>query len=251
MNSIVEVGFVSATSTTLYWVIGDPVNGKIGTFQIGPEEFWTDVTDDVVSWRTDRGSTRGEGPVLRYTEGTCEIVLDNPDGRYDPLNPDGPYVIAGISQIDAMRMVRIRATHNSDTWQIFRGYADRWACEYPSPVDGTCTLSATDAQKVIHRSPRDITGAGGAGELAGARIHRILDSIDWPTEDRDIDTGNTTLQATALEGDAWDEMVLVQDTEAGHLYVDATGKVVFRDRHAIFTDDRSITSQATFGQGTG
>jgi hypothetical protein len=249
VESIVEVGFVAATSTTLYWVIGDPVNGKIGTAQVGPEEFWTDVTSDVISWRSDRGSTRGEGPVLRYTEGTCEITLDNYDGRYDPLNLDGPYVIAGVSQVDAMRLVRIRATHNGETWQVFRGYADRWTVEYPGPDRGTCTLTATDAQKVIHRSPRASSAPVGGGELSGARINRILDSIDWPLEDRMIDAGNTTLQATTLEGDAWDEMVLVQDTEAGHLYVDATGKVVFRDRHAVFQDDRSATSQATFGQG--
>src|SRR5438046_562465 len=121
MTAIVEVGFVAATSTFPYWVIGDPVNGRIGTFQVGPEEFWTDVTADVISWQVDRGSTRGEGPVLRYTEGTASVVLDNDDGRYDPLNPDSPYVIAGVSQVDAMRLVRIRATHNGQTWQLFRG----------------------------------------------------------------------------------------------------------------------------------
>jgi len=45
------------------------------------------------------------------------------------------------------------------------------------------------------------------------------------------------------------ELLLVQDTELGELYVDAQGRVVFRNRQAMLTEARSTTSQAEFGDG--
>src|SRR5260370_42504631 len=42
---------------------------------------------------------------------------------------------------------------------------------------------------------------------------------------------------------------LPADTEAGELYVDGAGRVVFRNRQAILTDSRSNTAQGAFGDG--
>jgi hypothetical protein len=86
------------------------------------------------------------------------------------------------------------------------------------------------------------------GELSGARVHRIADSAGWPATDRLIDAGQSALQGTTLEGDPWSELLLVQDTEIGEVYIDAAGRLVFKDRHAILTEPLSTTSQAIFGR---
>ena len=39
-----------------------------------------------------------------------------------------------------------------------------------------------------------VTGAT-AGDLSGTRINEILDQISWPATARDVDAGQTTLQA--------------------------------------------------------
>jgi hypothetical protein len=44
-----------------------------------------------------------------------------------------------------------------------------------------------------------------------------------------------------------DELQLTAETEMGELYVNGNGFLIFRRRHAICTDTRSNTSQATFG----
>jgi hypothetical protein len=55
------------------------------------------------------------------------------------------------------------------------------------------------------------------------------------------------VQGTTLDGDAWTELLLVQDTEIGEVYIDPAGRVVFRGRHGAIEDTRSNTPQAVFG----
>jgi len=70
-----------------------------------------------------------------------------------------------------------------------------------------------------------------AGQLSGARINNLLDAISWPATMRDIDAGQTTMQAdpgtarTALAA-----CQTVATSEYGAFYVDATGSFVFQDR---------------------
>jgi hypothetical protein len=54
------------------------------------------------------------------------------------------------------------------------------------------------------------------------------------------------VQATTLDGTILELMQQTALSEAGELYVDASGVVVFRNRHAVLTDTRSNTSQCTF-----
>jgi hypothetical protein len=63
-----------------------------------------------------------------------------------------------------------------------------------------------------------------------------------------IATGNSTVQATDLSGDALSELQRVAESEIGELYMDARGRVVFRNRQALITDFRSANVVATLGQ---
>lgn len=138
---------------------------------------------------------------------------------------------------------------SSVTFDLFKGYIDQWQVEWTADVDSQVTVPCTDGFKVLSAINRAPVGAVGAGENAGARVTRVLDSASWPASDRQIATGNSTMQATTLEGDALSELYITSDSEIGELYINASGKVVFRNRQAIFTDTKSINVQAKFGDG--
>jgi hypothetical protein len=88
-------------------------------------------------------------------------------------------------------------------------------------------------------------------ELSGARVERILDlpEVAWPTDKRDIDTGNSFMSDTDIaEGtQAISYLQLVATSEAGEVFVSKDDKFVFKERNStpnvsevVFTDEASI-----------
>ncbi|MFF4779405.1 hypothetical protein ACFY05_41980 [Microtetraspora fusca] len=208
-----------------------------------------DVSDWVRGLTIRRGASRANTPILRYEPGTCTVTLDNSDRRFDPTHLDGPYVSGGRTQVTPMRVVRVRAAWDGHTYDLFRGYIDSWDITWWDPDDSEAVLQVTDAFKVLANYQRPATSPVGHGELSGARITRILDSINWASSDRIISPGNTSLQPTTLEGEALAELQLVADSDLGEFYVDGSGRVVFRGRYGVSLDERSNTPQAVFGDG--
>lgn len=230
-----------------YWYMD---NIAVAGAKIGPVAgTWTDVTP----WArhgitTRRGSSRITSPVIRYEAGQATVTLDNTDRRFDPTNLTGPYATGTRSKVTPMRPLRIRATWNSVTYDLFRGFVDEWDVDHVADVYSEAVVTATDAFKVLNNRKRAaVEPPVGAGEDSGDRVDRILDSIGWPNADRSVTVGDSTLQATTLEGDALAELQAVAESDIGELYIDAAGKVVFRNRHAILLESRSNTVQATFG----
>lgn len=87
-----------------------------------------------------------------------------------------------------------------------------------------------------------------ASELTSARLDHLFDAGGFTHTT--IDTGQSTMPAALLGGgDLLSAALDVVKAERGEMYADPwdSGKVRFRDRHALWTDSRSITSQVTFG----
>lgn len=245
----IDVGF-TATAAGGVFTVGHPTLGQVGVNPIGASDIWTDVTAQVRSWSVKRGSSQGDSSTLRYDPGTCTIEFNDGFRWFDPENLSGPFVTAGVTQVEAMRRVRIRAVWNGVTYPIFYGYADDWLPSYQGNSWTYTTLPATDSSVLLSSQTRDaLVSPVGSGEASGARVSRILDAFGWPSTDRVIATGDTTLQATDMSGSPLSELQLVQDTEQGEFYIDAQNRAVFRNRRASITDSRSNTSQATFGDG--
>lgn len=243
-----EAGFSTPfTGTALQ--LSDAYQGILGTNTLGTDDLWVDISPYVRSWSTRRGASRQAGVNLRYEAGICTVELNNADRRFDPTNLAGPYVSAGASQVGPMVRIRALATWGTSTWPLFYGYADDWRIEYQPPSWSRATLTATDAFKVFASYDRLASAPTGAGETSGARIGRILTSISWPTENRLVATGDTSVKDTTLADNVLTELLLVQDTELGEFYMDAAGRAVFRNRQATYTDTRSTTAQAVFGDG--
>ncbi|MFG3326335.1 hypothetical protein [Micromonospora chersina] len=243
---IVEIGFTAAlTGTVLH--LDDSMRGRLDSATLAATDLFTDVTQWFVSGSTRRGATRSSGPTLRYEAGTATLTFRNDDRRFDPTNLSGPYVAGGVSQVEPMRAVRIRASYNGQTWPLWRGFTDQWSVNYDGPDSSYATVTCFDAFGVFSAYDRGAVAAVGAGETSGARISRILDSIAWPTTDRMIATGDETVQATTLADNVLTELLLTTDTELGELWMDADGRARFRSRSASYTALRSAYPQATFG----
>jgi hypothetical protein len=152
--------------------------------------------------------------------------------------------------------VRVRAIWNGTAYPLFSGFADSWTPEDGRNYAGRyaeATVAASDGQKVLNGITLPAAGAAGAGETTGARITRILNAAMWYTGSgqRDTDAGNSTVQAYAGGDTAWNLMQAAADAEIGELYLNGSGQLVFRARHAILTDTRSTVPQAVFGDSPG
>jgi len=246
------INFDAAPDVAARFHLDDAILGVLDTATLAEADIWSDVTPYLKGQISiGRGSRRVDEPVLRYEAGTTSIVLRNDDRRFDPTNLSGPYVSGGVTQVEPMRKLWLRANWGGTAYDLFQGYIDAWDLSWVEPSWSEVTVTATDAFKVLGNYDRIAVGAVGTGEDSGARVNRILESVLWPAVDRLVSTGNSTLQATTLEGDALTELFLVADSELGELYVDQAGQVTFRNRHAMLQDARSNTSQATFGDGGG
>lgn len=87
-----------------------------------------------------------------------------------------------------------------------------------------------------------------SGSATGTHVSRILDYIGIPNTARAIATGNKTIGSYELPGGSGlDYLNRLAETEGCQFYVDRSGILTFRGRQAQWTDSRSLTSQATFG----
>lgn len=249
----VEVALSAATSTYGLWDAG-----IWDTSTWGPDIVWTDVSAYVRRVGTDRAfgrGTKGAGGLQVWQSGTASVVLNNRDGRFSPANMSSPYVSGGITQIRPLRPIRITAAYAGVTYPIYRGYVldwlESWSGGATGKGDAVSTLPCADEFSALGAVDGMAVTPTGAGELAGARVHRWLDAAGH-TGVRDIDVGVTTLQATDLSDDTLQGLEETVKAEGGALYVAADGAVTFDQQTALIDNSRSITSQATFADdGTG
>lgn len=244
---------VQAPGTLL---LDDPAFGLLDTATLGTSDTWANLSGWVRSGSVTQPATRQEGPLWSAGAGTAGIILRNDDGRFDPDNAAGPYAAAGASALVPMTPVRASATWDGVTYPLFSGFADSWEPEDGSNYAGRyaqATLAATDGQKVLAGITLPAATPAGAGELAGARVSRVLNLAGWYTGTgrRRVAAGNSALNAYAGGDTAWNLMQAAADAEIGDLYLDGSGTLVFRERDAILTDARSATVQAVFGDMPG
>jgi hypothetical protein len=175
--------------------------------------------------------------------GTASFLLNNISKDYSPEYSSSPLV----GNVLPSRPVRLQATHNSTTYTLFRGFTDNFEV-LPNRMDRSVSVSCLDAMAGF----RDIEISTPVYDAiqTGTAIGYILDAISWPSGDRDLDAGATTIRFWWEEGtDAWAalEKVLAAEGTPALVYVDpSTNKFVFRDRHHRLIRTASTTSQVTF-----
>jgi hypothetical protein len=204
-----------------------------------------DVSNQVNRIETNRGRTALSD---EFQTGSLTLRIVDQNGDFNPQNVSGPY----YNLLTPMKKVQITATYGLVTYPIFAGYITSYVTTYPQESEdvATTTIQAVDAFRLAQLAQISTVTGATAGELSGARINDILDQISWPTSQRDIDAGLTTLQADpGTDRTALQALFAVANSEYGAIYVSADNNFVFQDRGVtvasiagtptVFTDDGS------------
>ena len=205
-----------------------------------------DVSNQVDSIRTNRGRTALSDI---FQTGTMSLRIIDQNGDFNPMNTASPY----YTLLNPMRKVTITASYDGTTYPIFAGYITSYDTTTPRDVGEVVytTIQAVDGFRLFQNAQITTVASATAGQTTGTRIGKILDQIGWPLGMRDIDAGQTTVQAdpgtlrTSLGA-----MQLVTSTEYGSFYMDALGNAVFQDR-ALTSSSVAGTPVVFNDDGTG
>lgn len=205
-----------------------------------------DVSDLVDSIKTNRGRTALSDV---FQTGTMSLRIIDQTGAFNPMNPSSPY----YNLLTPMRKVTITATYGTTTYPIFAGYITSYNTTTPRDVGEIVytTIQAVDGFRLFQNAQITSVTDATAGQTTGTRIGKILNQVGWPSSQRDIDTGQTTVQVdpgnlrTSLGA-----LQTIESTEYGALYMDAFGNVVFQDR-ALTSSSVAGTPTVFNDNGTG
>lgn len=220
---LVEIGFdLTETGTGPFFRLDDPVRGKLDNedWLLGGTLFY-DVTDYVRSIAIKRGKNQA---LDQYDAGLLNVVFNNNDRTFDPEYEASLY----YTQIIPKRQIRI----SSGGVLQFYGLIDDWNLTYEPDGDSLASASASDAFSFF--ANQTILERTNSVQQSGDRLNAILSlpEIDWPLEERDIETGAMQLGAdtVAANTNALDYIRLISRSEPGSFFISKAGHVVFRDR---------------------
>ena len=240
----VTINFSTGPAFAQAFIIGSGIFGV--NVLADAEAVIVDVSNQVDSVQTSRGRN---AQADQFQTGQLSLRIVDQNGDFNPQNIAGPY----FGLLSPMRKVQITATWNTETYPIFSGFITGYTTTTPKFTGDIVytTITAVDAFRLAQNAQISTVADSGAGQLSGTRVNKILDEIGWPDSMRDVDAGQTTLQAdpgsvrTALEA-----LLTVELSEYGSLYVDASGEFVFQDR-AFTTASVSGTPVVFNDDGTG
>ena len=221
----VELGLDLGLRDPFAFVLDSATRGVLDNteFTLGGDRLF-DITDRLIGATVSRGKNQA---LDRIDAGLSSITVDNSDRHFDPLFPDGPY----FGQLIPRRTVRV--TCNGQP--VFLGSIDDFEIAYAPSNQSQVRIDVSDAFSVLTSS--GLEEFTPSEQLSGARINAVLDrpEIGWPADERDIDTGNSTMLGALVEEgtSALQYLQLVSDSEFGNLFIGKDGSVVFRERNAV------------------
>jgi len=233
----VEIAFdLAANGLGSFFTLDDPVRGVLdNTLYVLGGDVLVDVTSTVRQVSIKRGRNR---QLEKFTAGNANIILDNRDRIYDPLNTASPY----FGSIVPRKQIII--TDEDQT--IYTGQVDDWNFAYSLSGDSTAQVSCVDALTLL--VDPFLTADTETAQLTGARVNAVLDDVGWPLAKRQVSEGKATLDADVIDADktqALDYLNKVSLSEPAALYVANNGDLVFRDR----ADTQNASGSITFGTG--
>jgi hypothetical protein len=199
--------------------LDDPEQGILDTDVLDGDIDFEEIPQGVVSVSTSRGRNRD---LERTNAGSLSVSLRNQDRFFDPR---GGSVFAPF--VEPRNPVRVLA----DGTAVFTGLIDDWSFSYSPGGDSVASFQASDAFALFARNVND--GDAAPEELTGARLNRVLDQVrvNWPPLDRDIDDGNSTLEAGVVDDNTLNYLSnVVEASEQGLVFMSKDGKVAFRER---------------------
>lgn len=227
--------FVDFDSNTAFetnpLILDSLTKGILGTNRLGSGVLPVEITNLVTRVNIRRGRSR---ITSKFEAGTADVVLYDQNGDWNPMNPAGAY----YPNLVPLRQIIIYATYLGVDYYLFSGFITNYDTGFRQGNEdvSTVTLKCVDGTKLLAGSQLSTVSGTPAGQLSGARVNALLDAIEWPVSLRNVDTGDSILQAdpgtsrTALEA-----LNTVQDSEFGGLFVNSEGAVDFVSRNNLIS----------------
>lgn len=180
---------------------------------------------------------RGRSPLTDvFQTGSASIQIADQNGDFNPQNTSSPY----YTLLQPLRKIQIAGVDPSTgiAYAMFSGYITgyNYTQSRETGLVSYTTITAVDGFQLLNLAQVSTVTGAVAGETSGTRIGRILDAIGWPSSQRDVDSGLTTVQGDpGTTRTALSALQTVATTEYGALYMDASGQVVFQDRNLTAT----------------
>ena len=235
----VELGINLGNRDPDAFVLNDATKGVLNntSFTLSGDRFF-DITDRLMAASTTRGKSQA---LDRIDAGQINIILDNSDREFDPLNPNSFY----FGQLIPGREVKV----SCNGYPVIYGFIDDLDIAYQPNNRSVVSIQSSDALSTL--TINNLPAVSVPAELSGARVTRVLDlpEVAWPLDKRSIDTGNSQLSDVDItEGtQTVSYLQLVGTSEAGEVFVSKDGKFVFKARNSapgvidvIFTDEASV-----------
>jgi len=268
MTTKVELGFTPAGSSLPFFTLDSNRLGRLNNTE-GPlgGEVLFEVTDFVRDFNITRGKSR---ELDRFEAGQANVSFNNNDRTFDPTFAASPFA----GQIEPRRQIRISV---DDVIQ-YEGTIDDWNIEYEQggnsvasavAFDGIANLAnitlenftplGTVLEKnffILDDDPRgrldnsdNLLSGDDAVLTTGRAINSALDHVQWPTDKRDIDTGQATVENNPIENDTviLDYLQKVATSEPGGVFISKSGDVKFIQRNEGFLESKPILAD----DGTG
>jgi len=190
-----------------------------------------DVSSQVMSIMIN-GGYQLQQDQFQANGGTVSIY--DPNGWWNPQNTASPYY--GFLTVNKKISIYTQyPTSSSSLDPLFSGYINAYNYTFPTSMSvGYVTLAVADAFRLFTQSSvATVTGASSV-QLSGARINAILDQMNFPASLRNIDTGDTYVQAdpgTVRTG--LNAIKNVEFAEQGAFYMAANGYATFKSRSNV------------------
>jgi hypothetical protein len=219
---LVEIGFDIVGANAPFFTLDDATKGRLDNteFRLSGTIFY-DVTEKVKSVATRRGKNR---QLDEFDPGLANVVFDNNDRTFDPEYAASPY----FGQVIPKRAIRISSGGN----RIFSGVVDDWGLDYSPSGNSEASAASSDAFTLFNT--QTLSAGTATAQKSGQRINAILNlpDVNWPQQDRAIETGTTDLGADVFAEDTnvLEYMRRVARSEPGNLFINKFGQVTFTDR---------------------
>lgn len=181
---------------------------------------------------------RGRNRILnKFEAGLATVVLADNNGDWSPQNVSSPY----YGKLLPLRKIRIWADYDdgsgTERYYLYSGYITSYNSTYGLGIEDTSkiTLQCVDGFRLLNGIGISTVAGAGSPQLSGARIETLLDVVSWPTSQRTIDAGNSTMQADpgTADRDLLNALQLVESSEFGGFFISAEGDATFLSRDTV------------------
>ena len=227
--------------------LGDSKYGVLGTGTLAAStvvEPVVDISDTVKQINIRRGRN-----IMRdtYEAGSCTVRVTDTDGTWNPQNPNSIY----YPYLTPLRKLRVAATYSGVSYFLFSGYVESYKYTYPQGQElGYVDITCSDAFRLLQLANVGTVSGAVASQKTGTRIGKILDQMQWPSNMRALDTGDSSCVVDPGSTRAGLEAIKnAEFSEQGAFYMNANGTAVFKSRSNVIkaSADTPIEFNTTTG----